>query len=225
MQTKIAINGVVKVVEQNGKAVNMRQAKSKKDGSVITFATVRGMFFGAGRDENGNNVTGFIDIECGGTSALRMVNVKKGDLVYVKGRLDSNSFTTKDGQNRTVIRIRADEAYVIADVSAKPQTQSQPQAQNQAQGQNYGPQNQAQGYGPQPQGQGYRQPAQNQAQGQNYGPQGYGPQNQVQNQNYGPQNQAQGYGHQPQAQGQSYQFQSYGADDVFDQDMPDDIQF
>ena len=220
MQTKIAINGVVKVVEQNGKAVNVRQAKSKKDGSVITFATVRGMFFGAGRDENGNNVTGFIDIECGGTSALRMVNVKKGDLVYVNGRLDSNSFTTKDGQNRTVIRIRADEAYVIADVSAKPQTQAQkPQAQN------YGPQPQAQGYGPQnqTQGQGYGQPAQ--PQGQGYGPQAqaqnYGPQPQAQGQSYGPQ----GYGPQPQAQGQSYQFQSYGADDVFSQDMPDDIQF
>jgi single-stranded DNA-binding protein len=162
MKTEICVSGVIKVVEQNGQPVNVRCSTKKSDGSPITFATVRGMFFGTSRNEDGGNVTGFIDVETSGSSALRLVNVKKGDLIQFKGYLDTRTFTGNDGKTKTIQRIRANDAYVIADISAKSQNSQQNQGYGQQQAQNAQPAQQNQNYGNQGyNSQQYGQPVQN----------------------------------------------------------------
>ena len=56
----------------------------------------------------------FIDVTCWGRDAEYMAkNCKRGTTIQVSGRLESNSYTDKNGNNRTSFSINVRDLYVI----------------------------------------------------------------------------------------------------------------
>lgn len=86
-----------------------------------------------GQDENGKKQyeTDWINIVCWGKTAEYFASkIKKGDLVEINGRLQSNEYTDQNGQKKTTHEINFDQFYILESKSGSNSGTNQPQQAN-----------------------------------------------------------------------------------------------
>lgn len=113
------------------------------NGQNGSFASARGsiavMRPRGRRDGNGNYPTDFFYAEATGRTAEQLALVKKGKKFFAEGYFYNDSYTNKEGQNRTVTRFRIERVErESADVKTTNAQQTQQQFNNPIPNQNVG---------------------------------------------------------------------------------------
>ena len=93
-----------------GRIVNEPKIDSDTKNCEITIAINR-----AFKNEDGIYETDFIPVTLKGTIATNVVEYcKKGDLVGVKGRLQTNTYENEDGEKKRIIEVIADKVTFLS---------------------------------------------------------------------------------------------------------------
>jgi single-strand DNA-binding protein len=92
-----------------GNATRDPEARSLANGSqVVSFSLA------VSRKVKGENETTYLDVSIWGkTGEVAMSYVKKGSLVLVAGRLEVRKYTGKDGNEKTIVGINANEIQLL----------------------------------------------------------------------------------------------------------------
>lgn len=92
--------------EVTGRLVRDVEIKTTQTGKVLTNNSVA-VGYGYKVNNEWKNQTDFVDFTAWGTSASRLEGVKKGTLVFVKGRLQQEQWED-NGVKKSKLKIRAD---------------------------------------------------------------------------------------------------------------------
>lgn len=103
------LNQVV-VVGRIVKDPTVEKTESGKDRSYITLAVPRSY-----KNENGEYDTDFVDcVLWGGVASNTAEYCQKGDMVGVKGRVETNTYETEDGEKRKSTQIVAEKVTFLS---------------------------------------------------------------------------------------------------------------
>ncbi|MGM9876806.1 MAG: single-stranded DNA-binding protein [Bacilli bacterium] len=103
------LNQVV-VVGRIVKDPTVEKTESGKERSFITLAVPRSY-----KNENGEYETDFVDcVLWGGVASNTAEYCKKGDMVGVKGRVETNTYETEDGEKKKSTQIVAEKVTFLS---------------------------------------------------------------------------------------------------------------
>lgn len=104
------------------------ETKTTKSGNLlvrISLATQHSVK----KEDNWENVPTYHDVVCFGTTAKLIQDAKKGDKIYVQGRLDKRSWEY-EGKKYYATEVVADKAILVNQDTRQTRTQNQPAPQD-----------------------------------------------------------------------------------------------
>jgi single stranded DNA-binding protein len=90
-----------------------------KDGTVVRFTIASSTYFPKKDDDGFNKETAFFDCVCFGRIAAAMMATAKGSEVRVNGRFRTESYTDKEGENKTKLSLVATWADVLKPIESE----------------------------------------------------------------------------------------------------------